>query len=196
MTCQLIKSRLFRDMSDQSPTPSSNSKPASPVVPSNSFSVMSLLSGKHKAEDPTSTLIKPIPMLGTPTNSERNTTAFTFPPHCAAFLPSGTPQMPTTPINQITPHPMAIMNAMAALNRGMVDPTTLLMLQSLAVARSQAALACPTLMAPPKPAGGSPSEMNVSNSSSPQCLMPNASFSNWLTPSTEMSSSSSSGNTA
>lgn len=188
ISCRIIKLHIFSGMSTQTPMSTSNFKPGSPVAPSNSFSVMSLLSGKQKVGDSVNTLIKPVPMLSntlTPPGSNP-AGAFTFSPHCAALF---TPQVATTPVSQTVPHPMTIMNAMAALNGGMMDPATLLMLQSLAVVRNQAM----TVMGSSRPPESSPTEMNVSNSSSPQCLLPSANLSNWLTSSTEMSSSSSSG---
>lgn len=184
ISCRIIKLHIFSTMSTQTPMSTSNSKPGSPVAHSNPFSVMSLLSGKQKVGDSLNTLIKPVPMVSTLTPPGNNPAAFTFSPHCAALF---TPQV--TPVSQTVPHPMTIMNAMAALNGGMVDPATLLMLQSLAAVRNQAM----TVMGPSRPAESSPTEMNVSNSSSPQCLLPSANLSNWLTSSTEMSSSSSSG---
>jgi hypothetical protein len=141
-------------------------------MPTNSFSVKSLLSEKQKKEEP-GNLIKPIPMLGTPTTSSAQSINSGLPYYCSAFFP------------QANPHSIAIASAMAALNGGMVDPTTLLMLQSLATTRTQ------TMSS--KQAESSPTEMNTSTSSSPQCIMPSAGFSNWLTPSTELSSSSSLG---
>jgi hypothetical protein len=121
-----------------------------PQKASNAFSVQNLLSPTPKPNE----LIKPVPMI-TSTG-----TAF---PYCFIAPPNCTNQ----------PNPMAIAAAMAALNGGIVDPSMIMMLQSLSVNGVK------------KPEN-SPTD---STTSSPQCMAP---F--WLTPTTEISSSSSLGN--
>lgn len=177
----------FSKMSDKTPI-ASTPESTSPTMPSNSFSVKNLLSENQKTDESNSHLIKPIPMPCTPTTSSNSQPSFPLPHYCASFLQSTIPgQLPTTPIS---PHPIAIMNAMAALNGGVVDPAALLMLQTLTAARTQPMT---TLTSSARPTAGSPHDQNTSNSSSPRCMIPNAGFPNWLTPSTELSSSSSSG---
>lgn len=167
-----------------SPSPKTPQLQSPNVMPSNSFSVENLLSAKQKSGD-SPKLIKPIPMLCTPTTSTAESTVPSLPPYYC-FL-----RQPNFSGNQMpqTPHPMAIASAMAALNGGIVDPATLMMLQSLAASRTHSM----SMAGLTKQTESSPNELNTSTSSSPQCMIPNASFSNWLTPSTEMSSSSSSG---
>ncbi|KAI6240188.1 Homeobox protein vab-15 [Aphelenchoides fujianensis] len=153
----------------------SRSTPAS--TPSSSFSVQNLLSPTPKGEDAGQTLIKPVPVLGTPTTSA---TPIAF-PFCPTFLPN-------CPPNSAFPHQMALATAMA-LNGGMIDPSTLLMLQSLAVPRPPTLTYAPNTM---KTAETSPTDSTASTSSSPQALMPSTNFPNWIASSSELSSSSSS----
>lgn len=201
-------SKARKVSSDQSTNP--NPSPAK----NSAFSMVSILSARSEQQRP-DVLAKPIPMLpNTPTTSTTATTnpLSAFPCYYSTFtMPSvGCPIQPTSSINSSSPtsptaafpNPMAFAAAMSTLQQqqqqhgSTLDPTTLIMLQSLINANP---MLYPAFGSLPKQADTSPPTTNehptrnaTSNSSSPQCTA-GLGFPTWLTPSTENSSTSSNG---
>ncbi|KAI6215225.1 Homeobox protein vab-15 [Aphelenchoides besseyi] len=142
------------------------------MTTSNSFSVQNLLAATSKTDDTPQSVVKPIPVVGTPTTS---TAPIPF-PFCPTFLPNCT--------GSTLPQSMALAAAMA-LNGSSVDPSTLLMLQTLGIPRPSL-MNCTTSTL--KAEETSPTGSTASTSSSPR-LIPH--FSHW-NPTSDFSSPSSS----
>ncbi|KAI6188271.1 Homeobox protein vab-15 [Aphelenchoides besseyi] len=157
--------------SNLSTSDDNNNRPRSTT--SNSFSVQNLLTDTVKSDDTPQSVVKPIPVVGTPTTS----TAPVPLPFCPTFLPNCT--------TSNFPHQSMALAATMALNGNSIDPSMLLMLQSLGLPLSSL-MNCTTSTL--KAEETSPTGSTASTSSSPHLI---SNFSHW-NPTCDFSSPSSS----